>query len=211
MKIRFIKLLCLLLAGLMLVLPLTACGNDSTATDTTVASTDQGAESDPVQSAINPLRNDVDWEGKEFGILYVDDLAGYKEELEAMAEYSGNSSNAVINDAVFERNTLFEEYCNLKFVLIPTPNPSIGGAIMGEVQTGTGDFHLITTTTDTAANKSLWFEGIYKNRFKCRDNSIVVNTNNNKTTYYKKNHHKWNNFFSNICNSLKTAKGNKRS
>ena len=55
---------------------------------------------------------------------------------------------------MFERNTLFEEYCNLNFVLVPTPNPSIGSAIMAEVQTGTGDFHLITTTADTAARNA---------------------------------------------------------
>ena len=155
MKIRFIKLLCLLLAGLMLVLPLTACGNDSTATDTTAASTEQGTESDPVQSAINTLRNDVDWEGKEFGILYVDDLAGYKEELEAMAEYSGNSSNAVINDAVFERNTLFEEYGDLQFVLLPTANSAFNSTMTNGIQSGTTDFYLCSQSAGDTAPASL--------------------------------------------------------
>ncbi len=155
MKIRFIKLLCLLLAGLMLVLPLTACGNDGTATDTTAASTDQGAESDPVQSAIDTLRNDVDWEGKEFGILYVDDLGGYKEELEAMAEYSGNSSNAVINDAVFERNTLFEEYGDLQFVLLPTANSAFNSTMTNGIQSGTTDFYLCSQSAGDTAPASL--------------------------------------------------------
>ena len=74
--------------------------------------------------------------------------------MEAEPENGDETGSGVINDAVFERNTLFEEYCNLNFVLVPTPNPSIGSAIMAEVQTGTGDFHLITTTADTAARNA---------------------------------------------------------
>lgn len=106
-----------------------------------------------MEDALNALRGEVDWGGNDFGILYVNEF-GFAEEVEAEPENGDETGSGVINDAVFERNTLFEEYCNLNFVLVPTPNPSIGSAIMAEVQTGTGDFHLITTTADTAARNA---------------------------------------------------------
>ena len=152
-----IRLLSLLLALLMVASTFLACGQN---TEDPGAESGSGSENvteqetDPVGDALSALRGEVDWGGNDFGIIYVNDIGGYTEEVEAEPDSGDVTSSGVINDAVFERNTLFEEYCNLEFVLIPTPNPSIGGAIMGEVQTGTGDFHLITTTTDTAANNA---------------------------------------------------------
>ncbi|MBQ3508221.1 MAG: hypothetical protein IJA91_06705 [Clostridia bacterium] len=152
-----IRYLCLFLALLMVSSVFVACGKteetgdetDNAATNATV--TEQ--ETDPVEDALTALRSEVDWGGKDFGILYVNEF-GYTEEVEAEQSVTDESSSGVINDAVFERNTLFEEYCNLSFVLIPVPNSAVSGRIQGEVQTGTGDFQLITTTTDTAANNA---------------------------------------------------------
>jgi hypothetical protein len=154
---KTIRFLTLLLALLMVASTFLACGQNTE---------DPGKESgsatgavsedvtDPVEDALNALRGEVDWGGNDFGIIYVNDIGGYTEEVEAEPENGDETGSGVINDAVFERNTLFEEYCNLNFVLVPTPNPSIGSAIMAEVQTGTGDFHLITTTADTAARNA---------------------------------------------------------
>lgn len=151
-----IRLLSLLLALLMVVSVFAACGNNEDTQketgDTTAGQTEE--VTDPVENALNALRGEVDWGGNDFGIIYVNDIGGYTEEVEAEPESGDETGSGIINDAVFERNTLFEEYCNLNFVLIPTPNPAIGSAIMGEVQTATGDFHLITTTTDAAANNA---------------------------------------------------------
>ena len=151
-----IRLLSLLLALLMVVSVFAACGtNEDTQKetgDTTAGQTEN--VTDPVEDALTELRAEVDWGGNDFGIIYVNDIGGYTEEVEAEPENGDETGSGVINDAVFERNTLFEEYCNLNFVLVPTPNPSIGSAIMAEVQTGTGDFHLITTTADTAARNA---------------------------------------------------------
>ncbi len=104
-----------------------------------------------LEEALKEVRDEVDWGGKNFGILYVNDIAGYTEEVEAVEKADATLSSAVINDAVWARNTLLEEYCNLKFELIPTGNMQIQGAIAAEIQAGSGDFHLITTTTDVAA------------------------------------------------------------
>ena len=149
---KTIRILCLFLALLMVASVFVACGdNGGETTDTNNGTnTNTEAATDPVDSALNELRAEVDWGGNDFGILYVNEF-GYTEEVEAEPESSDQTSSAVINDAVFERNTLFEEYCNLNFVLVPTPNSAAGSAIMAEVQTSTGDFHLITTTADSAA------------------------------------------------------------
>lgn len=151
-----IRLLSLLLALMMVVSVFAACGNNEDTQketgDTTAGQTEN--VTDPVEDALTELRAEVDWGGNDFGIIYVNDIGGYTEEVEAEPESGDETGSGVINDAVFERNTLFEEYCNLNFVLVPTPNPSIGSAIMAEVQTGTGDFHLITTTADTAARNA---------------------------------------------------------
>ena len=154
---KTIRLLSLLLALLMVVSAFAACGQNTEdpgkeSGSTTGAVTED--VTDPVEDALNALRGEVDWGGNDFGIIYVNDIGGYTEEVEAEPENGDETGSGVINDAVFERNTLFEEYCNLNFVLVPTPNPSIGSAIMAEVQTGTGDFHLITTTADTAARNA---------------------------------------------------------
>lgn len=134
-----------------------ACGEtEEPSAETNGASTNATVteqETDPVEDALTALRGEVDWGGKDFGILYVNEF-GYTEEVEAEQSVTNESSSSVINDAVFERNTLFEEYCNLTFVLIPVSHGAVVGRIQGEVQTSTGDFQLITTTTDTAANNA---------------------------------------------------------
>ena len=154
---KTIRLLSLLLALLMVVSAFAACGQnteDPGAESGSSANAATEEETNPVEDALNALRGEVDWGGNDFGIIYVNDIGGYTEEVEAEPENGDETGSGVINDAVFERNTLFEEYCNLNFVLVPTPNPSIGSAIMAEVQTGTGDFHLITTTADAAARNA---------------------------------------------------------
>ncbi len=152
-----IRYLCLLLALLMVATTFIACGetqepgSETDQADTNSTVTEQ--ETDPVEDALAALRGEVDWDGNDFGILYVNEF-GFTEEVEAEQNASDQSSSAVINDAVFERNTLFEEYCNLTFVLIPTSNGAAVSRVQGEVQTGTGDFQLITTTTDVAASNA---------------------------------------------------------
>ncbi len=148
---KFLRLMSLLLACLMVVSVFTACGvtdDPNPGNDGSNAVTE--AVTSPADVALEALRGEVDWGGKDFGILYVNEF-GYTEEVEAEPESQDQTGSGVINDAVFERNTLFEEYCNLKFVLIPVPNTSVNGRVQGEVQTATGDFQLITMTTDGTA------------------------------------------------------------
>ena len=114
------RLLCMILALLMLVLPLTACGgqtDDPVVSDTVDGTVTSEVETvDPVEDALTALRGEVDWQGGDIGMLYIN-MFGYPEEVEAVANTGDSTGSGVINDAIWERNTLFEEYGNLNFVL----------------------------------------------------------------------------------------------
>ncbi len=116
------------------------------------ASNETEPETDPVEDALVTIREEVDWGGKPFGILYANDIGGYTEEVEAEEKANDTTSSAVINNAVWERNTLFEEYGKLEFVLIPTSNSAVTTNLNAEVQSGSGDFHLVTQTTSATAS-----------------------------------------------------------
>ena len=108
---KTIRLLCMVLALLMVTSVFAACGNtgdEDTSTKETNVNTE--AATDPLEEALNELRAEVDWGGNDFGIIYVNDIGGYTEEVEAEPENGDETGSGVINDAVFERNTLFEEY-----------------------------------------------------------------------------------------------------
>ena len=152
------RILALLLATGML-LPAMACAQDGDRT-TETQSTSQTTiaaevETDPVEIALNNLRKETNWHGEEFGLLYVNDIGGYKEEVEAQARFSGEDSNVVINDAVFERNTLFQEYCNLKFTLLPVSATAFNTTMSNGIQTGTRDFYLCTQSAGGTASSAL--------------------------------------------------------
>ncbi len=149
-----IRILSLILAGLLALPTLAACANEQPSVDEntgtaadTVVSTETTPETDPVQDALDTLKDEVDWGGKDFGILYANDIGGYAEEVEAE-----KTEGSVINDAVFQRNLLFQEMGNLNFVLIPTGNGTITTKLNAEVQSSAGDFHLITQTTSGTAS-----------------------------------------------------------
>ncbi len=180
---HYVKKLSLLLAALLVATSLVACaesGEDTKnpADESTLSTKAEGEFGDETEEetsaagqALSELRErNIDWGKKDFTILYVNDIAGYGEEVEAVEKLEGDSGagSAVINDAVYIRNRLLEEYCNLKFKLIPTPNSAVLGAVQGEVMSGNGDFQLISQTTSATANAAtsgllydyMSFEGI---------------------------------------------------
>ncbi len=159
------RIVSLLLAGLLSLAAFVACADPDDKPKDTTADTQAGAadtsdspreteaeSTDLLADALEAAREEADWGGKDFGILYVNDIGGYTEEVEAVEKADATLSSAVINDAVWQRNVLFEEYCNLTFVLIPTANSALKTSVAAEVQSGAQDFQLITSTTDTAAS-----------------------------------------------------------
>ena len=165
MKAKLTKLACLLMAGLLIAPTLAACSSPddegSETQDPAQTTTQIEVETDPVDDAINDLRGQIDWQGQDFGILYCNDYQSHRREVEAQAQFSGEGGNAVLNDAVFERNTLFQEYCNLNFVLLPTSVDSFGTTLTKGVQTGTKDFYFCLQ--GSAATASAALQGLHYN------------------------------------------------
>lgn len=158
---KFCKILCVVLATLMLLSTFVACGENTEPTgnpqdsgnapsDSKVDNTIVEEEPDtvsPMEEALERL-TDIDWGGGEFAIIFANDIGGYAEEVVAEAEASSTTSAAVINDAVYERNTLLEEMCHLTFVPIASTTAGISSAVNAEIQTNSGDFALVTNTAD---------------------------------------------------------------
>ena len=156
---KFCKILSLVLAVLMLASAFVACGESTepneTQANTKAPSGNDGAETepetvDPVEEALGRL-TDIDWGNEEFCVLFANDIAGYAEEVQAEAEASDQTSSAVINDAVYERNILLEDRCNLIFMPIPSTNPAIPGEVNAECQTNNGDYDLVLAPASTTS------------------------------------------------------------
>ena len=147
------RILCMLLALLVAVLPMAACGVQSDTSETNDRNTTEAVseiETDPLEEALTALRSEVDWKGGELGLLYADRF-GYAEEVEAVADTGAVTGSGVINDAVWERNALFEEYGHLTFVRIPIDTDNATSHVQREVQSSTGDFRLVTQPTSYTA------------------------------------------------------------
>lgn len=144
MKTKATKWLCLLLAGLMLVGTLAACGKGEQGTDETKAGTNAVTEvdtTDPAKAALDAL-GEIDWGGEDFTVLY---NGAFKNEVcgESGTVDQEGSSSQIINDAVYERNSLFEDRCNLVYKTLEKDDASISSAIQNEASTASGDFQLI--------------------------------------------------------------------
>ncbi len=149
---KFYKILSLVLAVLMMATTFVGCGESTDPADTTAetkapSSTGDSVNSeaetvDLVQDALDRL-TDINWGGDDFCVLFVSDIGGYSEEVEAEAEASNQTSSAIINDAVYERNILFEELCKLTFVPVPTTTNGVTTAVNAECQTNTGDYDIV--------------------------------------------------------------------
>lgn len=146
MKSVTLKLSALLLA-LTMLLPLAtfvACSDPEEDPDSEQTSGEAGTEAataDPVQEALDDL-GEIDWGGEDFAVLY---NASFKGEVYGENGEVGddNESSQVINDAVYNRNSLLEDRCNLKWVTIEKEAASMGTSIQNEASAPTGDFQII--------------------------------------------------------------------
>lgn len=154
MKSKFMRVLCLALTCLLALSCFAACGNgdDKPSEDGTKSSNTEAATNDEKQMALDAIT--VKWGGGDFGILAAN---GYKDEVYAengQVTTDGGASQ-VINDAVYERNVLLEDKCDLKFVPIIKDAASCDSAIRTESQAPTGDFTLIEWNMNNTANQAL--------------------------------------------------------
>ena len=143
MKTKLTKLLSLLLAGLMLLSGFVACADqtDDPAEQTSGGTTNEDETKDPVQAALDDL-GEIDYGGREFTVLYG---AGQKEEnygVNETVDQEGGASQ-IINDAVYERNTLLEDRCNLVYGNI---EGDVSNMAKTEASAPTGDFQFMDTS-----------------------------------------------------------------
>ena len=126
------KYLCLFLTGLMLLSVLVACVDANNGEDETLQKIE--AESDDIAAAAL-AEISVDWNQEDFTILAREDF--YYDEW-----YTENRTE-VLEDAVYQRNLAFEEYCNLTLNVIPVATAEMSGATKKDVQAGTGEYDLL--------------------------------------------------------------------
>lgn len=143
MKTNFIKLLCLLMAVLLLLPALVACGDevDDPKENESKGPASESDTVDEIQAALDEL-GDINWGGDDFTVLYVDVFKGEVYGEKGIVDKEGGSSQ-IINDAVYERNTLFEDRCNLTFKTIEKDASAVNTSVQNEASAPTGDFQMI--------------------------------------------------------------------
>ena len=87
------------------------------------------------EDALNALES-VNWGGDDFTVLCNSTI---KSEL-----YTDSIGSSTVSDAVYERNILLEEVCNLRFKTLElTTDQGLTDTLRNEVMTASGDFQLI--------------------------------------------------------------------
>lgn len=134
------KYLCLFLTALMLLSVLVGCANSSEGENDTVASIE--GETDEAALALNNIS--VDWNEEDFAALVREDFH--------YDEWYTENRTEVLEDAVYQRNLAFEEFCNLKLNIVPVQTAEMNNQIKKDVQSGTGEFDLLQNHMVHTAN-----------------------------------------------------------
>ncbi len=120
----------------------TAAGT-TTETSATTTPSETDAESSDIQAALDAL-GEIDFGKRDFGILHQDTFKSEVYAKDLSSDSSGSTSD-VINEAVFTRNSLLEDRCNLQIAYIERDVSSLSNLVANEASAPTGDFHLIDT------------------------------------------------------------------
>ena len=134
------KYLCLFLAALMLLSLLVACAETEQQEDETLQQLE--SETDAAAEALAQIS--VDWNDEDFTVLAREDFH--------YDEWYTENRTEVLEDAVYQRNLAFEEYCKLKLNIVPTQTAEMNSAIKKDVQSGTGEFDLLQNHMVHTAN-----------------------------------------------------------
>ena len=134
------KYLCLFLTALMLLSMLVACVDAEQGEDETL----QQLESETDAAALALAEISVDWNEEEFAVLVREDFH--------YDEWYTENRTEVLEDAVYQRNLAFEEFCNLKLNIVPVQTAEMNAQIKKDVQSGTGEFSLLQNHMVHTAN-----------------------------------------------------------
>jgi len=149
------KLLCVLMAALLLVGTLASCATGDTTTDTTAgANVTTGLEEETRETLDIP---DTRYDGEEFCFLTRDESEWST--LEIFAENQTSESDNISN-AVFERNDRIFQAYGVTITELKKTTGEHHGALTNEVAAPTGDFQAVVTNTSGSAgfatNGFLW-------------------------------------------------------
>ena len=153
MKTKLTKLSCLILVGVLLVSVLASCGLGELGgigAGTGDKESNEVDTQDEAQVALDAL-GEIDWGGEEFAVLFNGMFKGEVFGENETVDKEGSASQ-VINDAVYERNSLLEDRCNLVWATVEKDDASMGTAISNEAAAPTGDFQFIDHRLNECAN-----------------------------------------------------------
>ena len=143
MRFSMKKTLCALLAGLMLTGSLAACATGDDPADgkgTQAGTAAEGESEDPAYSL--GLAADLNYGGDTVSILYPK-ATGTVSEI-----YVETLGKGVVSDSVYERNLAVED--RLKIKLQCNENDDVIGSLTKDIQSGLGDFQIVTNHTYTS-------------------------------------------------------------
>ena len=142
------KLLCLLLAGLMLTSTV-ACATTNDPGEETKNSADSGdvnAETDDPNYSWD-LPSDLDFKKATVSIIYPKDT-NFTSEI-----YSERLTNNLVADSVYERNIAVEDHINVKMNY--NESEDVMGDLTRDIQSGLGDFDLVSNYTYTTVGGTI--------------------------------------------------------
>ncbi len=125
------KFLCLSMIALMLLAVFAGCVDAEQGEDETLQQLE--SETDEAATALQAIS--VDWNLDDFTVLAREDFH--------YDEWYTENRTEVLEDAVYQRNLAFEEFCNLTLNIIPTTTAEMSGEIKKDVQAGTGEYDLL--------------------------------------------------------------------
>lgn len=134
------KYLCLFLAAFMLLTVLVGCVDQGSEEDETL----ENLESETDEAALALQSISVDWDEEDFVVLAREDFH--------YDEWYTENRTEVLEDAVYQRNLAFEEFCNLKLNIVPVNTAEMNGEIKKDVQTGAGEYDLLQNHMANTAN-----------------------------------------------------------
>lgn len=150
------KLLCLFLAGLMLLstFSMVACGDTNVETDETQAATEANTEATTLsEDYACELPGDLDFQDEQINVLFAK-RPGREDEL-----VSPELGLGALSDSVYERNLAVEEQVGVKLNFIANDSDTVADALGLDVQSGDGAYDLVADGTYKAITPVL--EGYY--------------------------------------------------
>ena len=120
--------------------------NDPIETETIAGETDlqESVTEDEAEAALQSIGK-IDWGGEDFTVLYTDSFSNEVGDIQ-------DEKGSVLDEAIHERNTLFEELCNLTYAHVGKSYQDVNAAITAAAMTADNDYQFFVNLTDQTAS-----------------------------------------------------------